>query len=134
MSEIESVLSEIKDVYVRLKPSPIAGIGVFAIRDIPKGCRDMFTRDSGEWIKVPKAEVEKLPSYTREMVETYCTFDLDSYYIERTGFKKMDLCCYVNHSDTPNIAPVNNGEYFEALVDIKKGEELTIDYGTVATE
>jgi len=134
MSDLELVLSEIKDVYVRLKPSSISGIGVFAIRDIPKGCREMFTRDTGEWIKVPKEEVEKMPAYTREMVETYCTFDHDSYYIERTGFKKMDLCCYVNHSETPNIAPVNNGEYFEALVDIKKGQELTIDYGLVASE
>jgi len=134
MSEIESVLSQIKDTYVRLKPSSISGIGVFAIRDIPKGCRDMFTRDSGEWIQVPKTEIDKMPSYVREMVETYCTFDHDSYFIERTGFKKMDLCCYVNHSDTPNIAPVNNGEFFEALVDIRKGEELTIDYGLVASE
>jgi len=28
----------INTTYVMLKPSPIAGIGVFAIRDIPKGC------------------------------------------------------------------------------------------------
>jgi hypothetical protein len=37
------LLAELADnTWVMLRPSPIEGIGVFAIRDIPKGSRDMF--------------------------------------------------------------------------------------------
>jgi SET domain-containing protein len=92
----------------------------------------MFTVDKGEWIKVPRAEVEQLPQYAREMIYNYCTYDDDFYYIENSGFKKMDLSCFINHSEQPNIVPVNNGQYFEASRDIRSGEELLIDYGTIA--
>ena len=58
----EQLLLELQqDTYVMLKPSPIEGIGVFAIRDIPKGCRTIFSAGIGEWIKVSIDEVEKLP-------------------------------------------------------------------------
>jgi SET domain-containing protein len=132
--EIELLLSQLRDTYVKLAPSPIAGIGVFAICDIPKGCRSMFSKDSGEWIEVPRKAVESLPDHIQAMVENYCTFSKESFFIERGGFKKKDLSCFINHSDTPNIAPVNNGEYFEAIMDIRKGEELLIDYGVIADE
>lgn len=132
--EVELLLSQLRDTYVKLAPSPVAGVGVFAICDIPKGCRSMFTKDTGEWIEVPRQAVESLPPHVRAMVENCCTFSKESFFIERGGFKKMDLSCYINHSDTPNIAPVNNGEYFEAITDIREGEELFIDYGVIADE
>jgi SET domain-containing protein len=43
----------------------------------------------------------------------------------------MDLVNFLNHSDTPNIISINDGEFFEAIQDIKKGEELVIDYGEI---
>ena len=43
----------------------------------------------------------------------------------------MDLVIYLNHSETPNVLSLNEGAYFEALVDIKEGEELLVDYGTI---
>ena len=33
------------------------------------------------------------------------------------------------HADEPNIISINDGEFFEAIRDIKKDEELFIDYG-----
>jgi SET domain-containing protein len=47
------------------------------------------------------------------------------------GFKLVDLVIYLNHADTPNVVSVNEGEFFEAIVDIKAGEELLVDYGTI---
>jgi SET domain-containing protein len=47
------------------------------------------------------------------------------------GFKLVDLVIYLNHSDTPNVISVNDGEFFEAICDIKAGEELLVDYGTI---
>ena len=126
----EALLSQLKnDTYAMLKPSGIHGIGVFAIRPIPKGCRSIFSKGVGEWIKLPIARVDQLPQHAKDLVETYCLFDEENYYVPDYGFKLMDLVNYLNHSDEPNIMSVNDGEYFEALRDIATGEELLVNYG-----
>jgi SET domain-containing protein len=106
---------------------------VFAIRPIPRGCRTIFSKDQGEWIKLPITEVELLPAYSRELIETYCLFDEEHYFVPDYGFKLMDLVNYLNHSNNPNIISVNDGEEFEALRDIETGEELMLDYGHIVS-
>ncbi len=120
-----------QETYAALKPSAVHGIGVFAIRDIPKGCRTIFSRNVGEWVKLPIAEVEKLPEHSRSLIETYCLYDETDYYVPDYGFKVMDIVNYLNHSSDPNIISVNDGEYFEALKDIPAGKELFVDYGEI---
>ncbi len=130
--DIKQLLAELKsDTYVMIKPSPLDGIGVFAIRDIPKGCRNMFSKNIGEWIKVPKPEVELLPAHSKTLIETYCLYDEENYFVPDYGFKVMDLVNFLNHSDTPNIVSINDGEFFEAIVDILAGQELLINYGEI---
>ncbi|MEZ5028268.1 MAG: SET domain-containing protein [Ferruginibacter sp.] len=116
-----------------IRPSPIEGIGVFAIQDIPKGCRSMFTKpnDEEKWINISKNEVAALPAHAKALIENYCLYDERDYFVPDYGFKKMDLVNFLNHSDTPNIISINEGEFFEAIRDIKKGEELLIDYGEI---
>jgi SET domain-containing protein len=129
---IKELLSELtNNTYVMIKPSPIEGIGVFAIRDIPKGCRKMFSKGIGEWIKVPKAEVELLPEHAKTLIGTYCLYDEENYFIPDYGLKIMDLVNFLNHSDEPNIISINDGEEFEAIVDIAAGQELLINYGDI---
>jgi len=96
--------------YIQLKGSPVHGIGVFAILLIPKGCRNIFSKGLGEWIKVPIKEVEALPEY---------------------GFKMIDPIIFLNHSSKPNIISINDGEEFEAIDDILPGQELLINYGDI---
>ena len=128
----EELLEELsKDTYVTLKPSSIHGIGVFAIRDIPKGCRQIFSNPPAEWLKIPIAEIEQLPGHSRNLVETYCLYDEDHYFVPDYGFKVMDIVSYLNHSSTPNIISINHGEYFEAVVDIPAGTELMVNYGEI---
>ena len=128
----EALLKDLhQDTYVMIKPSPLHGIGVFAIRDIPKGTRDLFSQGVGDWIKLTIAEVEALPKHSRDLVENHCLFDEDYYYVPDYGFKLVDLVVYLNHSDTPNVISFNEGEYFEATRDIAAGEELLVDYGTI---
>jgi SET domain-containing protein len=43
----------------------------------------------------------------------------------------VDLVIYLNHSNTPNVISINEGEFFEAIRDISAGEELLVDYGTL---
>ena len=120
-----------KGTYATLKPSLVHGIGVFAIRDIPKGTTDVFSKNESEWISVSMEEVKALPSYSRDLIENHCLFDHNCYYIPEYGFKLFDLVVFLNHSDTPNLISINEGDYFETLRDIKCGEELLVDYGTI---
>ena len=128
---VAELLADLKETYIMLKPSPVHGIGVFAIRDIPKGCRNMFSKDNGEWIKLPIAEVEALPEASKDLVETYCLYDEEHYYVPDYGFKKMDMVNYLNHSAQPNVRSVNDGEYFEAITDIPAGQELLVNYEAI---
>ena len=132
MTQKEKLLSELKhQTYVMLLPSTTHGIGVFAIQNIPKGCRDMFMNEEGNWIKLTFAEVNELPDPSKKLIENFCLFDEAYYFVPLEGFKKMDLSLYLNHSDQPNLISIDDGRYFETTRDIKSGEELFIDYGTI---
>lgn len=132
-----TLLNELTDkTYVILRPSKIAGIGVFALRPIPKGCRDMFSlpNQDDKWITFSNEEVQSLPTHARVLVENYCLFDVNQYYVPEKGFKALDVCLFLNHSDTPNIISIEDGNYFKTLRDIAEGEELLINYGTIVDE
>ena len=128
----EALLNELANTtYVMIKPSQLHGIGVFAIRDIPKGTSNIFSKGVGDWIKVSKEEVDALPQHSKDLIENHCLFDEDFYFIPDYGFKLVDLVIYLNHSETPNVISLNDGEEFEAIRDIANGEELLVDYGTI---
>jgi len=128
----EALLKELAtSTYVMIKPSPLHGIGVFAIRAIPKGTKNIFSKGVGDWIKVSKEEVDALPQHSKDLIENHCLFDEDFYFIPDYGFKLVDLVIYLNHSETPNVISLNDGEEFEAIRDIANGEELLVDYGTI---
>ncbi len=132
-----ALLAELSNnTYVMLKPSPIEGIGVFAIKDIAKGCREMFSKPdvNDKWITVSKQEIETLPAHAQFIVGNYCLYDEENYFIPDHGFKKIDVSLFLNHSDAPNIISINDGDYFEAVRDIKTGEELVIDYGEIVRD
>ena len=131
----ETVLAELMHhTFVMLKPSSVDGVGVFAITDIPKGQRNIFSSDTSEWIPVSKQEVFALPAHSKALVENYCLYDEDHYFIPSYGFKMADLVIFLNHADKANIASINEGEDFVALRDISAGEELFVDYGELVTE
>jgi SET domain-containing protein len=112
----------------------VHGIGVFAITDIPEGCTDMFSKGIGEYMKVSRKEIDALPDHSKTLVEEYCLFDEEHYWVPNIGFKVIDLVSFLNHSDTPNIVSVNDGEQFRTIRPIKAGEELFVDYGTLVDE
>ena len=118
-----------------LRASKVAGVGVFAIRPIAKGCRDMFNKPNpnDKWITIPREEVEKLPNHAKVLIENYCLFDDNQYYVPEQGFKAIDVSLFLNHSDTPNIQSIDEGNYFETLRDIAEGEELFLDYGEIVS-
>ena len=132
MNKKDILLQQLRShTYVMIKPSPLHGIGVFAIRTIPKGTKNIFSEGMGEWIQVSKQEVESLPQSSKDLIENHCLFAEDHYFIPEYGFKLVDLVIYLNHSEIPNVRSLNEGEQFEALRDIQEGEELLVDYGTI---
>ena len=131
----EELLKELsQETHVALQPSAIHGIGVFAICTIPKGCRTIFSKGVGEWIKISIGDIENLPAHSRGLIETYCLYDEDHYFVPDYGFKVMDIVNYLNHSSTPNVISINDGEEFEALTDIPPGTELLLDYKKIAAD
>ncbi|MFN8280235.1 MAG: SET domain-containing protein [Saprospiraceae bacterium] len=135
MTEKTDLLRHLREeTFIRLQPSGIHGTGVFAIRDIPAGSDNFFSDSEDEWIHLTYSDVGSLPTSSQFLIETYCLFDHLGYFVPAHGFEKMDLSLFLNHSDTPNIASVNDGESFVALRQIHAGEELLVDYGTIVQE
>ena len=131
MDKMQLINELVNNTFVMLKSSPVQGIGVFAMVDISKGQRRIFSNDKSEWIKISKAEIATLPQHSKAIVENFCLYDEENYFVPEYGFKMVDLVIFLNHDDNPNIASINDGEDFEALRDIKAGEELFIDYGQI---
>jgi SET domain-containing protein len=115
------------DLYCRLDVSPIAGVGVFAIRPIAKGINPLKSWLPTEEVDIKWEEIKKLPATVRKQVEMFCYYDKKKVSVPVIGLNAMNMSIYLNHSKTPNLKFRKNGKLI-ALRAIKKDEELTIDY------
>lgn len=127
----EELLHLISNTHIQLKPSPVHGIGVFAICDIPKGYKNIFSPPHNDFTAISFEEAAQLPAHTQKLIENYCLFDEANFFVPNTGFKILDLALFLNHSHQPNLRSINDGDYFEATREIKAGEELFVDYGEI---
>jgi len=121
-------------VYTRLKPSKIHGVGVFAIRDIPKGIY-LFTDEAEQNMEdcwMDKEEVRKLNPEFRKLYDDFCLIKNNKYSCPKT-FDLLTPGWYINHSDKPNVLKRDGGS-FKTLRKIKKGEELTTSYKIFSEE
>jgi SET domain-containing protein len=109
--------------------SRIHGVGVFAIRNVPKGAK-LFEPDDGElvWMKKSALRLDELPQRIRQLYEDFCPIkDKGRRYGCPRSFNLMTIAWYLNHSKTPNVGCDEDYKFF-ALRDITTGEELTADY------
>jgi len=111
------------NVYTRLKPSAIHGVGVFAIRHIPKGTLLFDAEEDIAWID--EKQLAGLSRNIRQMYEDFCIIK-DGKYGCPENFNGLTMAWYLNDSSTPNVA-VDNNYNMRAARDIEEGEELTID-------
>jgi uncharacterized protein len=116
-------------VKTRLGLSDIAGIGLFAAEDIPKGTvtwRYMANFDR----LLSQGEIDSVPEPARSNL-------LDHVYLNAASGQFV-LCAdnarFMNHADDPNTAGVHEPGAVEgydiATRDIRAGEEMTCDYRT----
>ena len=118
-------------VYTRLKPSPIHGVGVFAIRPIKKGTY-IFPGDNQRIVWIDKRQLRKVPA---SLTKLYTDFAIirGKKYGAPINFDRLTPAWYLNHSKTPNVAIDDNFNFY-ALRSIKSGEELLVDYDTYSDQ
>jgi SET domain-containing protein len=118
-------------VYARIGLSDVHGVGVCAIRDIPKGTL-VFKGENERVAWRSRAWVRKLPKAFRDLYEDFGMVDGNLIGVP-PSLNNLSVGWYINHSETPNVWADDDGR-FRALRRIKKGEELTADYRTFADE
>jgi uncharacterized protein len=126
----------IENVYCRIQPSPISGVGVFAIRDIPQGIDPMREHRSFEFGEVKKSEVmdnPDIPATVKKLVLDMCPERDGVFDIPPTTLNEIGVSYYLNHSKTPNMECDDDGN-FKTLVPIEAGTELLVDYLTYGAE
>jgi hypothetical protein len=116
-----------EEVYTRLIPSRIHGVGVAAIKDIPQGTY-VFEPDDDALVSIRAKATKSLPPEVRQLYEDFCVLKGDKYECP-SSFNKLNPAWFLNNSKDPNMAADSSLKFY-AIRDIKAGEELTADYET----
>lgn len=106
------------DNYIEIKKSGIEGMGVFAMRDFKRG-EMVYSFEKGKVVGI--TDIQNI-------------LESEKRYLDKIGKDKFEIieppARYVNHSCNPNVVERERVAY--ALGNIKKGEEITIDYDKIA--
>ena len=129
MSKIQKkLLRHLQDeVYCRLGVSPVHGIGVFAVRAIPKGVNPMRTWHPVEEVPLSLKELKGLPKGVRKELDMFCFYKDDVMLVPSVGMNTMNMAVYLNHSKKASVKYLKNGQLV-TLKAIRSGEELMLDY------
>src|SRR5581483_11682541 len=124
----QRLLENLRKVYCRVQPSKLHGVGVFAIRRIPKGINPFEIPIPTELVSLTVAEMHALPRGIQQMIRQYVAKQDGGYVVTTLGLNLLELEYFVNHSSKPNLLfDEDEGCYRTARV-IASGEELTGDY------
>jgi SET domain-containing protein len=107
--------------------SPLHGVGVFALRAIPRGLDPLPSWLENAGVQFTHQELKLLPRGVKKQIKTFCYYDEDGFVIPSIGMNSFDMSIYLNHSKTPNVKMKKSGK-FVTLRAVRSGEELTMDY------
>lgn len=107
-------------ITTRIAPSKIHGVGVFAMRDLPKGTK-LYADIMPRLYNLPHRYFSFLFPEVREMM-----LERFPQIVNGSNFVHPDtrIQAFMNHSDDPNY----DAKEDILLRDVKKGEEITEDY------
>ena len=119
-SELEQITELNERVKIKLAPSKLHGVGIFALQDIKKGDK-LYLDHMPVMYNIKYADFDKL---NKDVAETLLSRWPHIINGSLFAFPDVRFSAYCNHSDKPNIDAKND----VALKDIKAGTELTEDY------
>lgn len=110
-------------VWARVKPSPLGGVGVFTIRDMPAGTTitDFMTCKPG-LLFITEWEAKELHPAIKSLILDQFLQNREGEIITPPPNSVINLRCFMNHSRTPNT------DGMITLCDVPAGVELTEDY------
>jgi len=109
-------------LYTYLAPSKVCdGVGVFSLCDIPKSTMIWKKRQ-----KATKILWNQIPEWMQDNITSLTWCDNEGFWID-CDLDRIYQAYYVNHSDNPNIG-IDDDEFYIAIQDIKKDEELLYRY------
>ena len=121
MKQAIKLLNDI--VKVRIAPSPIHGVGVFAMRDLKVG-EQMELDAIPHMFDIPYSKLGELDKEVRELILSHWpNIVTGSHFL----YPVTKMTAFMNHSDTPNY----DAKTDKMLKEVKKGEELTEDYRVI---
>ncbi len=122
----DKLIAELNDdVVCHIKPSPINGIGVFALKDIKKGEKLHCIFDPRQMYSIPYERFNELRPEVRQLIcERYPNVTKGEKFLSPND--DQILTSFINHSDEPNYDQDDT-----ALTDIRAGEEITEDYRSI---
>ena len=105
----ETIMNHLaNEVYCHLGISPVHGIGVFAVRPIPKGTNPLRSLVKHREISFTHAELKSLPKGVRKQIDMFCYYDDSGVMISTMGMNTMDFSIYLNHSKQPKQKQFRN--------------------------
>jgi len=129
------LLQNLSETYCSFGVSKVEGVGVFAIRDIPKGINPFPIIVAEQIIPLEEKDLLSLPVEIAEKIKQLIVRCDKRYFMYNLGLNNMGIRFHVNHSKNPNLTlhtPQFKNSYasFKTTKKIKKGEELFYDYST----
>ncbi len=127
MSDLSDIEYLNASVWATLRPSLIHGIGVFAIRDIPKGTSitDHSVHDVHRGVRqfvIRGSDFEQILPEIQALILDRTMFDTNELLRFYSPNFEATLQSFMNHSETPNT---RDGM---TISKVKKGEELTENF------
>ena len=116
-------------VLIELSPSPIDGVGVFAVAPLPKGQRIAGgIRESDYRHLISWENFEQYDADVREKINAFCVGTAAGFIPpDKLDFNRLSVEWYFNHSCDGNVGFNEDGD-FVARRSVEKGQELTYDY------
>jgi SET domain-containing protein len=130
----KGILKDLEEnIYCRIARSPIHGVGVFAIKKIPKGTNPFKTYIPVDAVAIPEKEImknKKIPKAVKEMVKAFYAIQDGKIYCDARSLNEINISYFLNHSEKPNMdaTEINEESIFTANRRIQVGEELFANY------
>lgn len=122
-----------ENIYCRIQRSPIQGVGVFAIKEIPKGTNPFKTYMDVDVVAIPEKEImenKKIPKAVKDMIRAFYAVQNGKIYCDARSFNEINISYFLNHSEKPNlnVTEINEETIFTTNRIIRVGQELTSNY------